>query len=204
VAGCLFDGTAESGGGVSGFNRGRLPAGGAVQTWDNSLATDEMARGFRIAIVVVLGVAMGRGQTGKTTTFRGRYANIDYGFSVVIPNGLVGEGSGPDAPNHGFAIRLQSGTVVSVDASYETDLDSKTGTGPFNARLGPLEAERRSSQDNKSGVDSFHVSVVARGDDRGTPIIYTFNVDGDRAHEAEGLRVFESVVGSFQTIPIRP
>ena len=59
--------------------------------------------------------------------FRGRYANIDYGFSVEIPAQVVGEGTAAPAPNHGFAIEFDKKSVVWVDATYDV-------TGPSSFR----------------------------------------------------------------------
>ena len=44
--------------------------------------------------------------------FRGRYVNVDYGFSVEIPDGLIGKGAAIHAPNHGFKISLHPKSIV--------------------------------------------------------------------------------------------
>jgi hypothetical protein len=48
----------------------------------------------------------------KRCQLQGRYANVDYGFSVDIPAGVVGEGAAPPNPNHGFAIEFGEKSVV--------------------------------------------------------------------------------------------
>ena len=136
--------------------------------------------------------------------WRGRYTNVDYGFSVKIPAGFVGEGSVAPAPNHGFAIHLGERSVVWVDATYENSPDSPHEFGSFNAKLGVLQAERKSWGDNESGINLLHCSVVARGFDRSTPIIYTIQVDTTAAHREEAMWVFEAVVNSFRQVPVRP
>jgi hypothetical protein len=135
--------------------------------------------------------------------FRGRYANIDYGFSVEIPAQVVGEGTAAPAPNHGFAIRFDQKSVLWLDASYDVT-EPPHRFGRINSRLGNLKAERRSWSETAHGVNLFHEAIVARGVDRQTPIIYTIQVDTTTAHRPEALRVFEALISSFHTIPIRP
>jgi hypothetical protein len=156
-------------------------------------------RALSIAMGIAFCVTIGRGQEEKLVKYRGRYSNVDYGFSVVIPNGLVGEGNPPHAPNHGFAVSLHLKTAIRVDASYEMP-DSPHEFGAFNSRLGSLKAERRSWQDSAL----FHEAIVARGFDRESPIIYTIEADGEPARKTEALRVFRALVSSFQTLRVRP
>jgi hypothetical protein len=67
------------------------------------------------------------------SSHRGRYVNYGYGYSVEIPAGMVGLGSPPPAPQHGFGIDLDkprstawmSGpafpkSYVYVDGSYNS------------------------------------------------------------------------------------
>lgn len=127
-------------------------------------------------------------------TFRGRYVNEDYGFSVRIPKGMIGSNAPAPAPNHGFGIDLGKGSSVWVDASYEINPHQ---FGRMNARLGDLKAERKVFR-------QFHQSVVARGYDRGSPIIYTIQCNTTAEHQAEALRVFNQLVKSFRRVPIHP
>lgn len=48
----------------------------------------------------------GRALPDSPRRFEGRYENFVYGFSVEIPAGMVGSGSAPPAPDHGFGIDL--------------------------------------------------------------------------------------------------
>lgn len=136
-------------------------------------------------------------------TYHGRYTNPDYGFSVEIPSGVVGEGNPTGAPNHGFAIRLHSRSVVWVDASYDA-ADPPQTFSHFNARLGTIEAVRRSWKSTEQGTEVFHESVTATWSDRGTPIIYTVEVDTTPQYQDQAVRVFESVVKSFRKTPVSP
>lgn len=44
----------------------------------------------------------------EEAVFKGRYENSVYGYSVRIPAGMVGAGSTPPAPRHGFGIDLDN------------------------------------------------------------------------------------------------
>lgn len=44
----------------------------------------------------------------EDTVFEGRYVNHAYGYSVEIPAGMLGVGSTPPAPQHGFGIDLDN------------------------------------------------------------------------------------------------
>jgi hypothetical protein len=135
--------------------------------------------------------------------FRGRYANIDYGFTVDIPGTLVGEGTAAPAPNHGFEIRFDERSVVWVDATYDVT-EPPHRFGRINASLGGLNAERKKWTTVEDGREELHQEIIARGFDRGSPIIYTIRADTALNHRDEAFRVFEAVLKSFHTIPIRP
>jgi hypothetical protein len=128
--------------------------------------------------------------------------NVDYGFSVDVPAGLVGERIAPPAPNHGFAITLEEKSTVWVDASYE--MPDSLRKHNVNARLGWLKAELKVWKTTESGRDQFHKAIIARGFDRGTPIIYTIQVDTASEHDDPAYRAFEAIIRSFRNVPIRP
>jgi len=43
-------------------------------------------------------------ETDSETLWTGRYSNCDYGYSVVLPAGVVGHGAKSPNPNHGFTV----------------------------------------------------------------------------------------------------
>jgi hypothetical protein len=133
--------------------------------------------------------------------FRGRYANIDYGFSVEIPAQVVGEGTAAPAPNHGFAIRFDEKSVLLVDASYDVT-EPPHRFGRSNARLGTLKAERKTWKTTEDGREKFHQEIIARGFDRGSPIIYTIQVDTTAENRDAAYRIFEAIVKSFRTFRV--
>jgi hypothetical protein len=135
--------------------------------------------------------------------FRGRYVNVDYGFSVEIPDGIIGEGAAIHAPNHGFKINLRSKSAVWVNAEYEMP-DSPHTFGSFNSRLGTLKAERTSWKKTGEGSEFVCRAIVARGFDRGTPIIYTIKVKTTPPYRDDAFRVFQALQNGFRIIPIHP
>ena len=65
----------------------------------------------------------GRGPTRNCSdclTFRESYNNPIFGYSVIIPDNLVGVGAVPEAPDHGIRIDLDddADSYVSVEAEY--------------------------------------------------------------------------------------
>jgi hypothetical protein len=82
-------------------------------------------------------------------TFGGRYTNVDYGFSVVIPDGLVGEN---DPAPHGFGITWSSGSTLWVDASYEA---VPYELGRFNAHWGSSKANGSRGARRRMALRSF-------------------------------------------------
>jgi hypothetical protein len=53
-------------------------------------------------------VSMRDTSEAEEALFKGRYENYVYGYSVYIPDGMVGAGSTPPAPQHGFGINLDN------------------------------------------------------------------------------------------------
>ncbi|HEX8719613.1 MAG TPA: hypothetical protein VF736_03135 [Pyrinomonadaceae bacterium] len=59
------------------------------------------------AVVTVRDTDAGRRDEARPA-YVGRYDNYVYGFSVDLPAGMLGVGSAPPAPNHGFGIDLDA------------------------------------------------------------------------------------------------
>jgi hypothetical protein len=52
--------------------------------------------------------------------------------------------------------------------------------------------------------EKFHQEIIARGFDRGSPIIYTIQVDTTAENRDAAYRIFEAIVKSFRTFRVRP
>jgi hypothetical protein len=67
-------------------------------------------RALRVVLVTVCAVlAAGEGVRHWTHTeteiiWQGRYKNCDYGYAVILPDGLVAHGDLPPSPNHGVLV----------------------------------------------------------------------------------------------------
>jgi hypothetical protein len=156
-----------------------------------------------VLLVTLEGVTSGGSADLQRQTYRGLYSNVDYGFSVEIPKGLVGVGAALHAPNHGFVITLHPQSLVSVDASYEVQ-DAPHVFVHYNARLGALKAEKRSWTTRENEKVPVHQSITARGFDRGSPIVYTIAADAVPEYQQDAYNAFEALVRSFRTFPVRP
>jgi hypothetical protein len=137
-------------------------------------------------------------------TFHGHYENPEYGYSVEIPYGLLGMGDFTDLTSststEGFVITLGRAGYVWVRASHELpDLTRTSQTR--KSKLGNLRAERRRSKNPDASI--YEIIVGTRFDVQG-PIIYTISVGTSDTYRTEAYRVFDAVVKSFCTIPVRP
>ena len=57
-------------------------------------------------------------ETDSESQFTGRYANCDYGFYVLLPEGYLAHGNHSPSPNHGFLVGLPDtgkADAVSID-----------------------------------------------------------------------------------------
>ena len=67
-------------------------------------------RALRVVLVTVwAALAAGHGirhwaETETGTIWRGRYKNCDYGYAVILPEGVVAHADLPPNPNHGFLV----------------------------------------------------------------------------------------------------
>jgi hypothetical protein len=78
-------------------------------------------QGLRVVLIAVwAALAVGQGvrhwaQTEKETIWRGRYKNCDYGYTVILPEGVVAHNGLPPSPNHGFLVSARDpGTTAQV------------------------------------------------------------------------------------------
>jgi hypothetical protein len=93
-------------------------------------------RAMRVVLVFIwAALAAGEGvrhwaQTETETIWRGRYKNCDYGYAVILPDGVVAHGDLPPSPNHGFLVSaeeprtigdvtLAEPRLISVDSHYD-------------------------------------------------------------------------------------
>jgi hypothetical protein len=79
--------------------------------------------------------------------YRGSYVNPIFGYSVALPDNLMGVGSRPPAPNHGISIDLDdgAGSQIATDAEYNA-LDSKSATEVAELNVSGLRDFRGASK----------------------------------------------------------
>jgi hypothetical protein len=131
----------------------------------------------------------------------GRYENYVYGYSVRIPDGMVGAGSTPPAPQHGFGIDLdhprstewRHGTespksFVNVDGSYNSleweRLDEAVNSNlDFIREKGRNVRLQRRAEMLLGGLTALR--VVARYEEGGVEMVsdevVAFRTEGDGA-----------------------
>jgi hypothetical protein len=159
----------------------------------------------------------GRGQ--QQTEFRGRYVNEKYGFSVTIPNGLVGKGSVPPAPNHGFEIDFSAEPHDSIGVFSEYDVDNQEPTRHSassssrgkrvtvgRATLGGLPAQLTVTTitgSSKPGTALVKKLLSAHRQSAGEKIDYTVILTTREALLPERETIFREMVESFKLLPVR-
>ncbi|HKP75767.1 MAG TPA: hypothetical protein VJT67_09520 [Longimicrobiaceae bacterium] len=134
----------------------------------------------------------------------GTYKNVDYGFRVALPQGVVYERSPTPFPNHGFQVPVAAGDTLWVDASY-TDSDLPSGVelelgrgctlaADQPARLGGLPA-REVVFRCPGGVEQREVLAL-----RGT-IAYTVGVRRVGGVSPSGAALFAAAREGFVVTP---
>lgn len=76
-------------------------------------------------------------------TIKGAYSSFDYGFTVKLPENVVGIRPDAPAPNHGFGVDLskQPKSYIWVDASYNS-LDWQSFDEAMNFHINALKGEK--------------------------------------------------------------
>jgi hypothetical protein len=166
------------------------------------------------------------------TEVSGRYENRAYAYAVTIPSGLRAYKPKPPAPVHGIFIRLPAeggDSRIDVNASYNTSdyksvrEASQAETGWFVKRCGG-SIQTASNPSSLGSLPAVHTSITclsggASGSNpvldgvvalrQATPdqtpgIIYSVVLTTTQQRYAEGRKVLEHVVRSFQLAEVKP
>lgn len=146
------------------------------------------------------------------------YRNLTYGFVVRLPVGVTILTNAPEAPDHGFGIRLADTTYIWTDASYNEDASTLDGTvaevrglladtcrelSHKRTRLGGLRAIELSMQcvDRVSGNRVNRTDVIAYRH----LIKYSISIERPLAaiRSLESERVFNALIRGFSFIPLK-
>lgn len=161
----------------------------------------------------------------RDTTFKGRYRNYEYGYSVLIPNGLVGFAASPPAPQHGFGVILsrKSKAEIWVDGRYNaalwTSLDAAATTHLNRlAAEGEVEVVKRTSIqlqqlrairvitrhiDRESGVPMRQDFVTAIRKHKGeVGIVYEISLTTSELRYEKDKSVFEKLIAGWRLISL--
>lgn len=163
---------------------------------------------------------------------RQRYSNYEYGYSVLIPNGLVGISNPSPSPQHGFEIVLSKRPAagIRVDGNYDAELYGSL-EGAAEARLRWLKRENnlsevevlRSEQATLQNLQAVRQSVrfndpgsgemmildfiaAIRSEDEGgedeTRVLYTISLSTPEARYKEDKVILEQVINSWRARPL--
>ncbi|MBD0369931.1 MAG: hypothetical protein ICV60_03690 [Pyrinomonadaceae bacterium] len=172
-----------------------------------------------------------QGDSATTVSIhKGKYDNYEYGYSVVIPEGLQGISSPPPMPQHGFYIDLFATGVsdnprITVFAMYNifswSSLDDavKASIDSFKkdkiefvileqslTKLDNVPAVRLVTrhEDLKSGESVIAAEIMALRKDRsGTEVVYQLILRASDSRYDECKIVLEQIRRSWKSIPLQ-
>lgn len=173
-----------------------------------------------MATATLLGQQHSRGDAAAEVAVNGDYTSAKYGYSVRLPDGIVGLRPAAPAPQHGFGATLPNGLerYVWVNAEYDVLMlgDSVRAAQDASARLSTLygvsvvasskrELSGLDAQDvtlvNQAGAGSvnyIHLLVAYRAVAGEVGVIYTLGLrEKTRSRKAETL--FAALTESFKT-----
>jgi hypothetical protein len=169
-----------------------------------------------------------RSGTETEMIWRGQYNNCDYGYYVLLPNGVVAHGAPSPTPNHGFLISLpdlartsyvsnQGDRFTWVDASYNvTDyhtlasvadyevhiMDQERGRsriiGRASTRLAGLRALRFKVEYQSSKGNITEEQIIALRSD----IVYTVGLRTLHQFRSSDEQIFQQIADGFRLLPL--
>lgn len=156
----------------------------------------------------------------------GRYRNLDYAYSVRIPNSLCAYRMKAPAPNHGIDMHIpgNEGDILLVDGSFDAagygsaEASAKHYADYYKGEYGLTQV--RVSRAVLSGLDARDVILRRRGrgdqgrtnyvrlvvgfrpiGDDNTSVIYTVSVLASTPDSAV-VKAFSEVLDSFRALPL--
>jgi hypothetical protein len=167
-------------------------------------------------------------ETETEMIWRGQYDNCDYGYYVLLPNGVVAHGTTSPAPNHGFLISLpdlaktsyvsnQGDRFAWVDASYNVTnyhtlasvadyevhvMDQERGRsriiGRASTRLAGLRALRFKVEYQSSRGKVTEEQIIALRSD----IVYTVGLRTLQQFHLPDEQIFQQIADGFRLQPL--
>ncbi len=158
-----------------------------------------------------------------TKILNGQYINYNYGYSVVIPKGLVAITAPPPAPQHGFSIELskkpesyiwvdgsygEKEEIVSLEVAVDKHLDWFKTEGidivvlkRSLIRLHNLQAMQLviGYKDIKSNKSMLHEKIIAISKKkRKIGIVYTIGLITSESNYNENKKLFDKLVKTWR------
>ncbi len=149
---------------------------------------------------------------------KGRYANVQYFYSVDVPPELAAYTNPPPQPDHGFGIVLswEPRAYLNVDATYDT-LDWKTAAAAAKrslawtretstqvlsdrrspAHLGPLHALRQVVRHRCAGLPDVHVDDDVVAVDAKEGVVFKVALTTTAARYRQDKAVMDRVLASW-------
>ena len=183
-----------------------------------------------LSICGVWSLTLGADQP-KFRAYEGVYRNDTYRYSVTLPRGVVGRGSAPPNPNHGFSIELSVGnkaagvyggtdSLVWVDGSYvpEDGVETLTDAVHFASRImeRSLDAKLQTESQTETSLGGLKaIRVTWHYDLRKVQMIqqeiialnggymYTLGLRTTPARGSGDTRLFDAIASGFSILPAR-
>lgn len=188
-------------------------------------------RMLRMALIAFLTVlAAGQGvrhwaETETETIWRGRYKNCDYGYAVVLPEGVVAHNNLPPSPNHGFLVSAREpGTtaqvtwaeprIISVSNDYDAG-DAGSARAYLNQRRDKNEEVVETKnltfkglpaayghyriKQGKGTVEKIKLVLYRRGSDA---ILYEINLTTPAGYFSMDSILYNKIRDGFKVLPV--
>jgi hypothetical protein len=163
---------------------------------------------------------------------RQQYSNYEYGYTVLIPSGLVGVSNPSPGPQHGFEIVLSKRPAagIRVDGSYDADLYGSLEEAAEarlrwlkrdnnlteievlrseQATLQNLQAVRQAVRFSEPGSgEKMVLDFVAairienEGGDEETRVLYTISLSTPESRYRDDQEILEQVITSWRAKPL--
>lgn len=156
--------------------------------------------------------------------FTGAYYNPNYGYSVVIPKGLIGHDSAPPSPHHGFGIVLswEPRAYVYVDGSYNSaefesieDVETQhltwlkeesvkiVSVDHIVTDLGILKAKRFIARHTCPQISDTFIDDYIFAFSKDKNILYTIALLTTESRYNKDKRVLEQLIKTWELKPIK-
>ncbi len=154
--------------------------------------------------------------TNDAVLYHGTYVNVNYGFSILIPEGLEGEGAASGAPNHGFVVHFSKdpNDTLAVDAYYEAAEMTGEASGPvgnesavlrrMRVNIGGLDGNYRLARlkNPRPSETTLRLTISATRKTGDVPIFYNFSLTTRESLFTQREKVLGETLKTFKLLPL--